>query len=116
MSVCIFRLDDECHAAKKGHKVCKYCWANTSPVKQETLKQHMEGFCAKYRCWELADDNSDFCALHDVPGGGERGRSRTPLRATRREDTPFNMNGYSTAVLVSHINECVAELERRATS
>ena len=124
MSVCIFRLDEECHAAKKGHKVCKHCWDIATFKQQETLKHDMEGFCRKYMCWEMAGKDADFCARHEERGGTERGRSRTPRRAssmpspspTRREGSPFNMFRCSTAELVSHSNACVAVLETRATS
>jgi hypothetical protein len=80
---CFFKLDDECHQVRKGQHVCKSCWTNASPQKQDSLKDHpsyTNYFCQAFQCWEFPDEGGSVCEHH------VHARSRSPRR-TRSVET-----------------------------
>ena len=123
MAPCIFRLDGDCHATKKGHVVCKTCWSRATAEKQESLKDHADyhEVCKAFGCWEYITKGR-YCDRH-----ADASRSRSPpLRVRERSVTPeptreqpqdahgLRMDRCSVSTLVAHIQAFVQELERRA--
>ena len=123
MPECLFHSSEACHQVKKGHKVCKACWKEATVLKQETLKQHMDGFCMKLACWDWAVPTTSFCTEHTPervtlasPSPSptrDLGRSRSPAPRPSRASSSY-LRELSTNQLVDSMADMLAELAYRA--